>query len=73
MTAVMWACRFNNLENMQVLRNALERVDPRREAIFEDRDDNGETVLHWAIPMSDEGSVECLKVRRRISNYREIL
>ena len=69
MTPVMWACHFNNLENMRVLRNALERVDSRCEAIFEDRDGNGETVLHWAVPMRDKGSVECLKVCRRISNY----
>lgn len=62
MTPAMWACRFNRPENLQVLKYAFERLDPRPEAIFDERDKNGQAVLHWAVPTEDEDGLHCLKV-----------
>ena len=63
MTPAMWACYFNKPANLQILRNALERVDPRSDAIFDERDNIGRTVLHWAAMFGDQSSnLSCLKV-----------
>ena len=63
MTPAMWACYFNRADNLLVLRNALERVDPRSEAILEEQDNMGRTVLHWAAMSFDQNnSLSCLKV-----------
>lgn len=65
MTPAMWACYFNKPANLQILRNALERVDPRSDAIFDERDKMGRTVLHWAAMCDDQnGNLSCLKVGR---------
>jgi ankyrin repeat protein len=63
MTPAMWACYFNKPDNLHIVRNALERVDPRSEAILDEQDTMGRTVLHWAAMTCDRNnSLFCLKV-----------
>ena len=63
MTPAMWACYFNKPSNLQILRNALERIDPRSDAILDEQDNIGRTVLHWAAMSGDQdNNVSCLKV-----------
>jgi ankyrin repeat protein len=63
MTPAMWASYFNKPENLKVVRNALERMDPRPDAILDEQDNMGRTVLHWAAMTCDQNNnMSCLKV-----------
>ena len=63
MTPAMWASYFDKPDNLTVIRNALERIDPRSDAILDEQDIMGRTVLHWAALTCDQNnSMACLKV-----------
>jgi len=55
----MWACHFDQIQNLQVLHQALSRTDPEEDAIFKDTDCYGQSVIHWAV--KGVGSLECLE------------
>lgn len=59
-TPAMWACYFDQLQNLQLLQNALSRIDPEEDAIFRDTDCYGQSVIHWAV--KGAGSLQCLEV-----------
>ncbi|EDO44583.1 predicted protein, partial [Nematostella vectensis] len=59
LTAAMWACHYDQKHNLSTLKTALSRFDPREEALFEQQDVKGRTVVHWAVNRST--SLECLK------------
>lgn len=56
----MWACHFDQIQNLQVLHQALSRTHPEEDAIFKDTDCYGQSVIHWAV--KGVGSLECLEV-----------
>lgn len=58
LTPAMWACHFDQLGNLRILKSALARMDPRDDAVLEDTDCCGRTVIHWAVNRT--GSLECL-------------
>lgn len=60
LTPAMWACYFDQLHNLQVLHDALCRLDPQEDAIFKDTDCYGQSVIHWSV--KGAGSLECLEV-----------
>ena len=60
LTPSMWACHFDQLQSLQVLHGALARIDPEEDAIFQDIDCYGQSVIHWSV--KGVGSLECLKV-----------
>jgi len=60
LTPAMWACHFDQLNNLLLLKSALTRIDPHEEAIYEETDLKGRTVVHWAV--NKTGSIQCLKV-----------
>ncbi|XP_028400374.1 protein phosphatase 1 regulatory subunit 12A-like [Dendronephthya gigantea] len=53
MTPAMWACYFHKPDNLHIIRNAILRVDPRPEAILDEQDNFGRTVLHWMVMTCD--------------------
>ena len=59
LTPAMWACHFDQLGNLRILKSALARIDPRDDAVFEDTDCCGRTVIHWAVNRT--GSLKCLE------------
>ena len=59
LTPSMWACHFDQLENLRILRSALARMDPRDDALFEETDCCGKTIIHWAV--NRMASTKCLK------------
>ena len=68
MTPMMWACQFNKIKNMHILKNAHERFDPTTDSIFYDKDNNGRTVLHWAVPVGNKYGLDCVEVRYNVYN-----
>ncbi|CAB4008660.1 phosphatase 1 regulatory subunit 12A-like [Paramuricea clavata] len=73
MTPAMWACYFNKPDNLHILRNALERVDPRSDAILDKQDNMGRTVLHWAAMTCDQNcSLSCLKELLELSDICKV-
>lgn len=60
LTPTMWACHFDQLHNLQMLQQALSKIDPQEDAIFTDTDCNGQSVIHWAV--KGAGTLECLEV-----------
>ena len=63
LTPAMWACHFEQLQNLLLLKSALVRTDPRDDALYEETDLKGRTVVHWAV--NKTGSIECLTVSSR--------
>lgn len=63
LTPAMWACYFDQLQNLQFLHKALSRIDPEEDAIFRDTDCYGQCVIHWAV--KGVGSLQCLEVIRK--------
>jgi len=64
MTPVMWACHFDQYENMELLLNISHQDDMRFEVIdaeLKDKDRNGKNLLHWSV--SSTASKQCFKVR----------
>lgn len=59
LTPTMWACHFDQLHNLQMLQQALSRIDPQEDAIFTDTDCNGQSIIHWAV--KGAGTLECLE------------
>ena len=64
MTPAMWACHFDQLRNLQLLQDALARIDPEEDALFRDTDCYGQSVIHWAV--KGLGSLECLEVSKGV-------
>ena len=64
LTPAMWACYFDQLHNLQMLQNALARIDPEEDAILRDSDCCGQSVIHWAV--KGVGSLECLEVSKGV-------
>ena len=65
LTPAMWACYFDQLQNLQFLHKALSRIDPEEDAIFRDTDCYGQCVIHWAV--KGVGSLQCLEVIKKAS------
>lgn len=63
LTPAMWACYFDQLQNLQFLHKALSRIDPEEDAIFRDTDCYGQCVIHWAV--KGVGSLQCLEVVKK--------
>lgn len=66
MTPVMWACHFDNHENVEVLLNISMDDEMRFEAVdseVQDKDVNGKTLLHWSVSRST--SKQCFKVNSK--------
>lgn len=63
LTPAMWACYFDQLQNLQFLHKALSRIDPEEDAIFRDTDCYGQCVIHWAV--KGVGSLQCLEVIKK--------
>ncbi|KAJ7333787.1 hypothetical protein OS493_015878 [Desmophyllum pertusum] len=55
----MWACHFDQLQNLQSLQKVLSRIDTEEDAIFRDTDCYGQSVIHWAV--KGVGSLDCLE------------
>lgn len=62
LTPAMWACYFDQLQNLQLLHKALSRIDPEEDAIFRDTDCYGQYVIHWAV--KGVRSLQCLEVKQ---------
>ena len=62
LTPAMWACHFDQLQNLQALQQALSRFDSEEDAIFKDSDCFGQSVIHWAV--KGVGSLQCLEVSK---------
>ena len=60
LTPAMWACYFDQPQNLQVIHRALSRIDSQEDAIFKDTDCYGQSVMHWSV--KGAGSLECLEV-----------
>ena len=60
LTPAMWACYFDQPQNLQVIHHALSRTDPQGDAVFKDTDCYGQSVMHWSV--KGAGSLECLEV-----------
>lgn len=63
MTPVMWACYFDNCENVEALLNISTEDEMRYEIIdaeIQDKDVNGKCLLHWSVARAS--SKQCFKV-----------
>ena len=63
MTPVMWACHFDQYENMELLLNISHEDEMRFEIIdaeLKDKDKMGRNLLHWSI--SNAVNKQCFKV-----------
>ena len=60
LTAAMWACHFDQLQNLQALQMALSRIDPEEDALLKESDNCGQMAIHWAV--RGMGTLECLQV-----------
>ena len=60
LTPAMWACHFDQLENLQVLLAIEEESNPSPEVRFEVVDNLGRTILHWAVTKTS--SIDCMRV-----------
>ena len=56
----MWACHFDQLDNLQLLLAVQEKSNPAPEARYQVVDKNGRTILHWAVTKMT--NVSCMKV-----------
>lgn len=60
LTPAMWACHFDQLENLKLLLAEEEKSNPSPEARFAVVDSIGRTILHWAV--TNINSFNCMKV-----------
>ncbi len=60
LTASMWACHFDQLENLQLLLDYEKKINPSPEAIFQTVDASGAGIVHWAVTRST--NIECFRV-----------
>ena len=60
LTPAMWACHFDQIENLQILLATEEKLNPSPEARFEVVDNLGRTILHWAVTKTN--NINCMRV-----------
>ena len=73
MTPVMWACYFDQYENMELLLNISHDDEMRFEIIdaeLKDKDKMGRNLLHWSI--SNAVNRQCFKVANEFSFFSSI-
>ena len=59
LTPAMWACHFDQLENLQLLLAIEEKANQPPEARYHSVDNVGRTILHWAVTKTS--NVSCMK------------
>ena len=63
----MWACHFDQLDNLQFLLAVQEKSNPAPEARYQAVDKNGKTILHWAVTRMT--NISCMKVGSFVSHF----
>ena len=61
LSPAMWACHFDQLDNLQLLLAVQDKSNPSPEARFQSTDETGRTILHWAVTRMN--NTDCMKVR----------
>lgn len=72
MTPVMWASHFDQCESVELLLNISDNDEMKYEAIdaeLQDKDINGQSILHWSVSRSH--NIRCFKLLFS-SNYANI-
>eukprot|EP00794_Sanderia_malayensis_P014094 gene14094-15566_t len=59
LTAAMWACHFDQLENLQLILSYEKKINPSPEAVYQIVDSSGATILHWSVTRTI--NINCFK------------